>query len=59
VLFIVHLLLVWLIFGIFLRERNDLGLMTCIPGICLECIAVYLIVNSAGGPDPDDRSKPL
>lgn len=59
VLFIAHLFLVWLVFGVLLRERNDVGLVTCVPGICLECLVVYLIVDSrtrnGNGSTADDQ----
>jgi hypothetical protein len=34
--FLVHLPLVWLIFGVALRRRDDIGLLVCLPPIFFD-----------------------
>ena len=43
--FLIHLILMWVIFGIFLRQREDVGLVVCLPDILLECFLVYHAVR--------------
>ena len=43
--FVVHLILVWLIFGVVLRQRADVGLIVCLPAILLECFILYHAVR--------------
>ncbi len=39
--FAVHLLLMWLTFGVILRKRSDVGLVVALPGILIECFILY------------------
>jgi hypothetical protein len=43
--FLIHLILVWVIFGVLLRQREDVGLLVCLPGILLECFLLYHAVR--------------
>ena len=43
--FLVHLALVWLIFGVVLRQMTDVGLLVCIPGIFGECFLLFHAVR--------------
>jgi hypothetical protein len=47
--FLVHLPLVWLIFGVVLRRRDDIGLLVCLPPIFLECFLLYHAVRFFAG----------
>ena len=40
-----HLFLIWLIFGVVLRRKEDIGLLICLPGILLECFLLYHAVR--------------
>jgi hypothetical protein len=39
--FLLHILLLWAIFGVVLKSRGEVGLAVCIPGIFLECFVLY------------------
>lgn len=41
----IHVVLVWLILGIGLRQRSDVGLLVCVPIILLECFVLYHAVR--------------
>jgi hypothetical protein len=41
--FFLHLLLMWVVFGLILRD--DVGLLVCVPGILLECFLLYHAVK--------------
>jgi hypothetical protein len=43
--FLFHLLLIWVIFGVVLRRKEDIGLLICLPGILLECFLLYHAVK--------------
>jgi hypothetical protein len=43
--FFLHLLLIWMVFGVILRQRDDVGLLVCVPGILLECFLLYHAVK--------------
>jgi uncharacterized membrane protein len=43
--FLLHLFLIWLIFGVVLRRKEDIGLLICLPGILLECFLLYHAVK--------------
>ena len=43
--FVLHLLLIWVVFGVILRQRDDVGLLVCVPGILLECFLLYHAVK--------------
>jgi hypothetical protein len=34
--FLFHLVLLWVVFGVILKKRDDVGLLVCTPGILLE-----------------------
>ncbi len=36
-----HLGLLWLVFGVLLRNRDDVSLLICIPGIFVEAFLLY------------------
>jgi hypothetical protein len=46
--FLMHSLLAWVVFGIVLRQRDDVGLLVCLPGILLECFVLYHAVRFCG-----------
>ena len=48
-LFLVHLLLVWVVFGVALRRRSDVPLLECVPGSFLEAFLIYHIVRFVFG----------
>lgn len=39
--FLFHAVLLWVVFGVILGQRNDVGLLVCIPGIFVECFFLY------------------
>ena len=39
--FVVHLGIIWLVFGILLRSQRDVGLLVCVPAIFLEAFLIY------------------
>jgi ABC-type Na+ efflux pump permease subunit len=39
--FLLHLGLLWLVFGVLLRNRDDVSLLICIPGIFVEAFLLY------------------
>jgi Kef-type K+ transport system membrane component KefB len=43
--FVGHLMLMWVIFAIVLRKREDVGLLVCIPFIFVESFFVYHAIN--------------
>jgi uncharacterized membrane protein len=43
--FLLHLLLIWMIFRVALRRKEDIGLLICLPGILLECFLLYHAVK--------------
>jgi len=43
--FVLHLLLIWLVFGILLRSKNDVGFFICLPGILVEIFVLYHFVT--------------
>ena len=45
---IIHLLLIWLIFAVVLRQRTDVGLVVCIPFIVLEYFLLCYVVRFLG-----------
>lgn len=45
--FLLHLALLWLVFGVFLRERADVPLLICIPAIFLESFVLYHAIRHA------------
>jgi len=45
---LIHLVLVWFIFGVALRQRNDVGLPACLPVVLLECFILYHAVRLLG-----------
>jgi hypothetical protein len=47
--FLLHILLMWVIFGVILRERDDVSLLVCVPGILLECFLLNYAVRRLGG----------
>jgi hypothetical protein len=42
---LIHLALVWLIFGVILRRLDDVDLLVCLPPILLECFLIYHAVR--------------
>ena len=61
--FLIHLLLIWLIFAFALRQRNDVGELACLPAMLFECFLLYRVVNAFDGPasrkqNPPRRSPP-
>ena len=40
-LLIPHLFLMWVVFGLILRERDDVALIVCVPGIFVEAFFFY------------------
>lgn len=44
-LFLVHLLMMWVLFGVALRQRSDVPLLVCVPGAFLECFVIYHAVR--------------
>lgn len=45
VAFLFHLVLLWLVFGVLLRSRDDIGLLACLPGIFVEAFLLYHLVG--------------
>lgn len=45
---VVHLALTWVAFGIVLRQREDVGLLTCLPFIFVESFLLYHSVRALG-----------
>lgn len=45
---VVHLALTWVAFGIVLRQREDVGLLTCLPFIFIESFFLYHSVRALG-----------
>lgn len=43
--FLLHLGLMWVIFGLLLRGRVDVPLLICVPGIFVECFFIYRSVE--------------
>jgi ABC-type Na+ efflux pump permease subunit len=43
--FLFHLVLLWIIFGVLMRNRDDISLLVCVPGIFLEGFILYHLVN--------------
>ncbi len=44
--FLAHLLLIWLIFGVFLRNTNTVGILVWIPVTMLEGIVLYYLIEA-------------
>jgi hypothetical protein len=45
---VVHLFVTWLTFGVLLRRRTDVNLVTSVPFIFLECFIVYYFLRYFG-----------
>ena len=45
---VVHLVLTWVVFGMVLRQREDVGLLTCLPFIFVESFLLYQSVRALG-----------
>jgi hypothetical protein len=43
--FLVHVLLLWVLFGVILRQTNSVGLLVCLPGIFLEVVILIQCVK--------------
>ncbi len=39
--FLFHLVLLWVVFGVILKKRDDVGLLVCVPKIFLECFFLH------------------
>lgn len=48
-LFIVHLTLLWLVFGVLLRQQRDIELLICIPAMLAESSVLYYAVKFLEG----------
>ena len=44
----IHLLLIWVAFGVILRQREDVGLLVCLPFIFVESFLLYHSVRLLG-----------
>jgi hypothetical protein len=53
--FAAHLVLTWLVFGVVLHKKNDVGLLITLPGILAECFILYHLVRFLDS--ESDRSK--
>lgn len=42
---LLHLALLWLVFGVVLRARPDIPLLICIPAIFGECFILYHLIR--------------
>ena len=42
---LVHTSLMWLVFAYLLRNRFDIPLVFCIPGILMECWLIFIVVT--------------
>jgi hypothetical protein len=49
--FFLHLFLMWVVFGVILKQRDNVGLLVCVPGILLEGFLLYHAVKFFQG-DP-------
>jgi hypothetical protein len=45
---LLHVALIWLVFAVALRERNDVGLLVCLPFIFIESFFLYHFVRIIG-----------
>jgi len=58
----VHLVLIWLVFGMLLRQRADVSPVVCLPAIVLECFIIYHVVRfleNKMSPSPPNRGPHL
>jgi hypothetical protein len=46
ILFMIHMMLIWLIFGVLLRQRTDVGLLICVPAMLAESSILYYLVKA-------------
>ncbi|MGH9524987.1 MAG: hypothetical protein ACRD3E_20870 [Terriglobales bacterium] len=58
VLFLAHLVLMWLVFGVVLRSWTDVGLLACVPGALVECFLIYHLVGGVLGDPESDTPQP-
>ena len=56
-LFVLHLAVIWLIFSVLLRQRNEVGLIVCVPFMLVEYVLLYNAVKFLTTGDKT-RSKP-
>ncbi len=44
-LLLIHVVLMWVIFGLLLQRWNDVAFLVCIPGVFVECFFLYYVAR--------------